>query len=550
MKFRFTQLSSNAIISVILLIIVTGTVYFKTVSFDYLLCDDIIHVFENPHVIPGDISKVSIFWKDHYKGLYIPMTYSVWILGSAVLKIIPPAEILKPAVFHLISIMIHIINVTLVFFILLRITRKNIPSMLGAMLFSLHPIQVEAVAWISELKGLLATFFSLISILLFLIYATTEEGHVQWRNRRIYYLISVIAFILALLSKPSAVVTPLIISILLWGACNRKAIQLTKELSLWFVIIIPFAVLTVVAQPDNMISNIPPPDARILVAGDALSFYAYKLLAPFNLTVDYGRFPQYIFYHKWVLLTGLIPFVVITAIVGLYRKKWLLTPAGIFIVSLLPVLGLIPFVYQNVSTVSDRYIYLGMLGPSLAVAWFLSKADKKVLNVLTLIVMILLGILSYMQLDIWENTKTLFIHNLKINPRSEMSYLNLAVYSEKENNLKDAAIYYEKALSNSGGYLRGSSNYVTKSNLAMVLYKLGNFEESRYYFFRALLDTKYKFAPYKNLAMVSYTMGYNNATLYYSKKALEYNPGDNELRYLVEQLQGKGSMYPELKQNK
>jgi len=96
-------------------------------------------------------------------------------------------------------------------------------------------------------------------------------------------------------------------------------------------------------------------------------------LVPFRLGIDYGRSPEYVLQHGWALITGLVPWA-LGGVLWLFRDRaqWLLASAAVFVVGLLPGLGLIPFGFQNYSTVADRYLYLPMLGPGMVVAWLVS----------------------------------------------------------------------------------------------------------------------------------------------------------------------------------
>jgi tetratricopeptide (TPR) repeat protein len=186
----------------------------------------------------------------------------------------------------------------------------------------------------------------------------------------------------------------------------------------------PIALITRYVQPA---SDVPAPAlwARPIVAADAVAFYLGKIVWPVQLTVDYGRTPAAVFASRAAYWTWLVP-LAITIVVLLTRKRILIGAWLIFLAAPAANLGLLPFDFQIVSTVADHYVYLGLLAVALALAWAVSNwptiATPPIAGLL-----LLLGILSFIQAGRWNDSYALWRHALAVNPNSGLAYGNLGV---------------------------------------------------------------------------------------------------------------------------
>ncbi len=384
---------------------------------EFLIWDDDKHVVENPHLNPVTWHGVKRFWQEPYWGLYIPLSYTVFA-AEATIDRQPVADdfrtIPNSTVFHLGNLALHLGCVLLVFVILRRIVRDDLAACAGALLFALHPMQVESVAWISETRGLLCGLFSLTAIWCYLAHGDTSSS----RSAVFFYVAATVAFLSALLCKPAAVAVPLVIGVLILGLLRQPWRRAAAGLALWLAIAAAWVVLTKSLQPDEQLAFVAPLWARPLVAGDALAFYLAKLLLPLNLSPDYGRTPQWVLEYSWVYAIWLIPATVAILLACLPGRRTWLTAAGIFVAWLVPVLGFVPFAFQRISTVADRYLYLALLGPALALSWFLARHRSRWAWAATGAILILLGVLSFRQASQWQDNDTLLAYTLHQNPQS------------------------------------------------------------------------------------------------------------------------------------
>jgi tetratricopeptide (TPR) repeat protein len=383
--------------------------------------DDPHNVWLNPDFNPPTADKVLSYWHKPLAELYIPVTYSVW--GVASMLATAPHGALDPHVFHALNLLVHLGSAALVFLILELLGFSLPAAAIAAAVFAVHPVQVEAVAWVSGLKDVLCGFFSLLAIYFYLRAAIGASP-----KPRQALAMATAAFALALLAKPQAVVVPLIVAAIDLAFVRRPLRRLTPLLLLWLVMSVVIAVVARLVQPAQMSAPLAPLWGRPLIAGDAIAFYLSKILLPMRLAVDYGRSPDKVLAGGRAMITCAVAVLFIAATAVVYRRWPRLGAAGaVFLIGLLPVLGFIPFSFQFYSTVADHYLYLSMFGVALAMAWIVQKVGLKPALTLGALLVVALAARSWMQTFIWRDTITLFEHNLIINPRSPAAHENLTI---------------------------------------------------------------------------------------------------------------------------
>lgn len=484
---------------VAILLIVVGLVFGQALQHEFLVWDDLFNVPQNPYLNPLTLENIAHLWRHPYGGLYIPLTYSFWATEALIARGFDPAggsSWAEPVVFHAGNLVLHAGCVLLVFVLLRRLLGHDGAACAGALVFTLHPLQVESVAWITETKGLLSTFWGLAAIYWYLrsrrprsalppsgtgeelIDASQHRPHE--RTKPFPYLVATGCFVLAMLSKPSAVAVPLIVVLLDVGANRSRMWPAIFRMAPWFALAACFAVVTKTQQADEVILFVSPWWSRPLLATDAIAFYLYKLAVPLNLSADYGRSPQKVIAGGWLYWTWLGPVIVVLGIsLSRHRRIWL-TSLGIFVAGLSPVLGLVPFSYQDLSTVADRYTYLPMFGLALAVAWYLASCGTRLRYALFAPLLVAFAVLSFVQASYWRNTQRLFEHVLSVNPDSFAAYNNLGFDQMLAGNLESAAAWYQRSLEANPDHAEAHIN------LAGVLPTLGRWDEAYWHAQRAL----------------------------------------------------------------
>jgi protein O-mannosyl-transferase len=255
---------------------------------NYLGLDDTTHITNNPGLQRLSGRGLMNFWMASYFSLYIPVTYSFWWLLAAFARLFGPL-VQTAWLFHAANWVLHGVNAWLVFLIIrtLLLLRQEKPfptftehvssiSLIAALFFGLHPVQVETVAWISECKGELSTALVLLGVW-------------NYYNRPAKYL-TCLAFVLAMLSKPAAIIAPGILFLFDRVLLRRSLKSSIVTPSLTLLLLLPFVAITKRLQPDIDFS--PTFIQRGYIASDALVFYLSKLFAPVSLALDYGRSPE------------------------------------------------------------------------------------------------------------------------------------------------------------------------------------------------------------------------------------------------------------------
>ncbi len=280
------------------------------------------------------------------------------------------------------------------------------------------------------MKDLLGGLFALATIWRYLV-ATQAEG----APRRNNYIAATLLCMAALLSKPSAVVLPLIavsFDVFLFRRPLRRGLP---WIGFWLVMAIAAIAINASIQPFGPKQKPWPIWSRPLIAADALNFYLCKVLVPIHLSFDYGRTPLAMLHdpllHAELYWTWIFP-VILALIAWRLLHPVPAVAALVFFLGLLPVLGLIRFAYQYYSTVADRYVYLPMLGVAMAAAWVLARYGNRVVWCTASGILVMLMSLSFLQAGVWKNTDTLYAHALSLNPTNGTHYLFVAEYEEKE----------------------------------------------------------------------------------------------------------------------
>jgi len=397
----------------------------------------------------------------------------------------------------------------------------------GATLFAIHPLQVEAVAWATGLKDVLSGVLALVAVWQYLCYASIRRDEapavsdVPSKMRRCvgHYGLATGAFGLALLAKPGAVTVPLLV----WGldvwVLRRPWREGTKAVLGWLVLAGAWGMLTKSAQPDTLLSFIPPLQARLLIAGDAVTFYLAKLMVPLWLGPHYERSPQVVVALGWSYVTGLVPY-------GLAIWLWwqrqgvqgLVAAAVVFVGSILPVLGLVPFAFQEHSTVADRYVYVAMLGPAWGLAWGLVQYRRRLIAVGIGVALGMLGVRGTLQTQHWRDTVTLFTHALQVNPRSYLAHNNLGYALVEQGNLAEAIAHYRQALQLKPNFA------AAHSNLGLALARQGQLSEAMTHYTEAL-RLKPNFAvAHNNLGLALARQGQLSEAMTHYAEALRLKP--------------------------
>jgi protein O-mannosyl-transferase len=498
---------------------VVAEVFSPLFSAEFLQWDDGKNLFENPLMLPPSWSNCAYYWTHASLSLYIPATYTVWSGLAAISQMPgdgPNHRTLDPAVFHIANIVAHALAVLVVFNIL-RMFTPDLPAAMGALIFAIHPMQVEAVGWVCGIKDVLAGLFGLIAVWQYLAHVSGGSGRFSW-----HHFAASAAFVAATLSKPSAVITPVVCVIIAVGVLRAPWRRALLDMMPWLCVSAAVAVIAALAQPTHYISQSSPFWTRPLIAADALAFYLYKLVWPVGLCLDYGRSPPNVLNtgNGQAFWTWIIPLSV-GVVLWWKRKQWprVGIAALVSLAALLPVLGLARFNFQNISTVADHYFYFAMLGPAVALAGILKVFGKSfVVIALAASVMTVLAVMCHAQTFTWMSEPVAFGHVLDVNPRSEVGHSHLWQFAM---NRRDFARAEAQARAIISLYPADSRGYM---DLGDTLSETDRWQEAANAYQRAIQLEPENAVPYNNLAALYDAHGDSKRAIPLYRKALELAP--------------------------
>lgn len=549
---------------------------------DFIRFDDYGHILENGNLSPTSLTSLTRFWSGSYFSLYIPLTYSLWWLTAAGVHAL--GQTLRQAAwaFHGVNLALHLVSTLLVFLVVRALLQRRgetqpRPASGGetalaataASLFALHPVQVETVAWISEAKGGLSATLGLLGLL------------VHYRSSKKFATVAL--FMAASLAKPSAIVFPGILLLTDRILLGRSLKASAAVPALAWLVLLPVGLATKHLQPNLNMDFIPSLGERLAVAADALAFYVWKLVVPSSLALDYGRSPQYVLLHiaSWRLVLSIVFSLagVMVAAHAVYRptrtRPWyafLSCGWAVFLFALLPVLGLVPFEFQDFSTVADRYLHLSMFGASMmAVGPFMLLRRPSIARpVVMLATAVILAVSSFRQAARWRSTETLFAHTLTVNPSSYLAHYSIAaeelgtgrldegikedrkallikpgyLHAEvamgialiQKGRYDDAVDYYAKVLAGNPSYVGKRASLVASihNNLGMALHQIGRHAEGTEHFRRAAEVDPRSVSAHLNLGNAAFNAGHYLDAIVEYQRALALNPTDDALEHRLE----------------
>ncbi|MEO6434479.1 MAG: tetratricopeptide repeat protein [Tepidisphaeraceae bacterium] len=526
-----------------LLVVLVSITFSPVVSFDFTSWDDYDTVARNPRLAPPTPRSMVSFWTEPHMDLYVPATYTLWALvanASPQAPVPPVRSTLNPRAFHGLNLMLHVAAACVVLLILHELFASAAAALAGALVFAVHPVQVEPVAWVSGMKDVLFGLLALVAIWQYLRLARDHARGVpllpseRWGR----FALATTAFVLAMLAKPTAVVVPVVVIVIDRILIGRQLKQVLRSAWPWLVLAVPCVIWTKLAQPAVHAQEAAAIWARPLVAADALAFYLSKLIWPATLAFDYGRTPQRVLASGAAYWSWIVPTVVALGVWRWKRRTPALAAGGIvFVVVLLPVLGLVPFDFQAYSMVADHYLYLAVLGVAMIVAWGLSRTQKLASFTAAAIIVAALGMRSFAQTWTWRNSHSLFTHALQVNPQSFASYNNLAMGAFEAGDADAAIDLAERAVQANPTY---AGVHLT---LGLAHTKKGDLPAATKAFRRTLELDPGETQAMSNLARVLAEQGEVDEARPLARKSVELDPHEPAARIILGTLlAGRGEI--------
>jgi len=454
----------------LILILVTATAYWQLSECDFVGFDDYVQLVDNPYLHEGITAK-TIAWAFSFENstYWHPLTWLSHMLGFQIFGF-------KPGMHHLINLFFHIANTLLLFFVLKKMTGAFWQSAFVAGLFALHPLNVESVAWVTERKNVLSTFFWMLTMLAYVCY-TARPGVLR-------YLAVFAALALGLMAKPMLVTMPFVLLLLDYWPLERfrlspHASNVSPEtgtfvnsgyqpwpVSRLVLEKIPLLVLSAVSINLSALS-VQNLDTTILtgsvsmklkMANALVSYVIYikKMLWPSGLAVLYPypeTVPLWQAVGAGLLLAGVTMLVLRKIKLQPYMSVgWLW-----FIGTLVPVIGLVQVGLWP--AMADRFAYVPAIGLFILIAWGISDILSKrryrriMLGILTAGVLSALMICTWLQSACWKSSLDLFERSVQVTANNWLAHNNLGTAKFNKGQLDEAIGHYETALSIKPDYI-------------------------------------------------------------------------------------------------
>jgi protein O-mannosyl-transferase len=523
-----------------LLVGICCVVYFPYLQ-NLFIWDDDKYLTENPYLT--DLDGLKQLWFDlGAMPQYYPMVFtSFWIEHQI--------WALDPLGYHIDNVIIHCLNAIILWRVLSLLDIKG--SWLVAAIFSIHPVQAESVAWITERKNLLSGFFYLLSLYFFLRFKNptpnTQDEHNEKRSWT-FYGFSLFLFVCALWSKTVACTLPAAILLIYWWKQNRLNISLILTMIPFFAIGLGFASLTVWLEKFN-VGAIGQDWAfsfwdRFLIAGRALWFYIGKLVWPSPIIFTYPRWV--IDDSVWWQYIYPLTFLLLIFILWAFRKnigRGPLTAILFFAGSLFPALGFFSVYPMKYSFVADHFQYLPCIG---IIALFTSRVGKLLEErkftsgfILSTGLLIFFGTLTWNQGPVYRNNFSLWKDTIKKNPAAWMAHNNFGNILAEEGKLKEAISHYRTAIKIKPNIA------LAHTNLGNTLVKAGMLQEAISQYKTAIKVEPGFFVAQNNLGDTLVKVGELEEAIHHYKSVIKIKPAFVQAQYSLGVALAKGGRIEE-----
>jgi tetratricopeptide (TPR) repeat protein len=404
---------------------------------DFVNWDDSLLIYENPFVQGLSLTNIFHAFTHFDPDLYVPFTFLSFQLNYVIGG-------LQPFIYHLTNLLLHGGSVLLVAWVVLQLSNNKYSAAIAALLFAVHPLNVDTVAWASARKDVLSSFFFLLSLGFYLRYREIGKG--KW------YGGSVVAYLAGLLSKVSILPLPMILLLSDWYR-GRLAKKTALQTIPFFVLSIAFGVISIFGKMGGTRSLF----AKLLLGAKATVFSLWHVIAPFNLSLIYPYTTEPTLTNPDILVSLAIV-AVVTVVVLLLRKRW----PGLLFAWLWFVLLLAPSfltaekgqdVLPELFLTSDRYVHLAAIAIFLLAGRVFVFVRHYSIQIATLVLgagVLFLSFLAFLQTLLWQNTETLLNAAIGRNPESAIAHNNLGVYYESLGRSEEAFNQYLLAVQGGG----------------------------------------------------------------------------------------------------
>ena len=475
--------------------------------------DDDVYVTANPHITTLSNQNLNYIFTHQVANNYHPLTILSLALNYRFAG-------LTPFSYYLVNILIHLFNIVLVYWLVLLLPGKNKPmALFTAALFAVHPMHVESVAWISERKDVLYTFFFLSGLISF-VYFLDKKGN-------LYYLFTLVLFLLSALSKPTAVIFPVVLLLVYYLRKRKFNILVIAEKIPFFIISAWIGWQTLHSQLEMVSQDMLNFTIlqKFLFASYGFFMYIARLFVPAGLSAFYAFPPtgQAQTLPLVFLVTPLVNLAILAGVIYSLRHTRLVAFGILFY--FLAVLLTLQFVQVGHSIISDRYTYLAYIGLLPALFWTVDKLlqNKQIYSIkISYLVFFLFfaanAVAGAHRVGVWKNTETLWSDAIEKYPGTALPYNSRGLYYLEHEKYDLSAADLSKAIAADPAYFEA---YYNRAGLYV---KTGKYEQAISDLNRAIVLNPEYSVSFRIRADAYYFLGKTDSAVNDYTRAIRINP--------------------------
>jgi Flp pilus assembly protein TadD len=483
-------INKTNLIFLFLILIITVVVFWRTTKNGFTDWDDNLYVVNSDLIQQINWPSVQKYFTTLTANLYTPLVTASYAVDFKLYD-------MNAGGFHATSLLIHAVNVCLVYILTFCLFKRPFVAGVTALCFSIHPLNVEAVVWISSRKDLLFSMFYLLGLVAYLKY----QDH---RRKRILVLVFFL-FILSVLSKPIAFTFPFVL-VCMDYLKNKKITrnEIFEKIPFVFVSIMIAMLGIYLVRQYEVFATAPSGYNffdKVCLAGYSLTFYLYNAIIP----ADISNYHAYPFKDgNWLEAKYMLsPIIVLLLLFVIYKslKKNITVIAGLvfFLIVIGPTLRLVPTGYP---VAADRYFYLASMG----LFWTLCLIFEKIaayafplrvfVVAISCIAILSFGILSFRRVSDWKDSYSLWNSTLKENPYHEVANDHLGKLYNNAGDQNNALIHFQRIIT------RNKLNYDIMNSAGNILLDKKQHDLALQYFDMAIATGKADHLPYYNRGLV------------------------------------------------
>ncbi|MEQ8168103.1 MAG: tetratricopeptide repeat protein [Candidatus Eremiobacterota bacterium] len=501
----------NIFASIFFISLITFIAFIPSFNNGFTNWDDGIYIYNNRMIQDLSWKNIKLIFTTFYATFYHPITLLTYAIDYHFSG-------LDPFIYHVTNFVFHLLNTLLVFWFIFLITGRVSPSFITSVLFGIHPLHVESVAWVSERKDVVSTLFFLGTLISYIYYRKNDVKQ--------FYYISIVIFIMSLLSKPIAITIPFMIILCDYILEKKNNISTFLEKIPFFLMALVFVYITMCST--HYADNISYGYNSILIPSYALVFYMVKLFLPVHLSAIYP-YPTNIFTFKF-LISPLIIIISFFILIYLRNRRKIIFAFTFFFINLLPVLQIVP---NTCAVAADRYVYIPSIGIFYLVGefflWIYSLKNSPVIKIMSGVVLItiilILSYLTYHRCGVWKDNFTLWNDVLSQYPYILQAYVNRGDAYKKIGEHEKAIADLNQALNIDP---RRAEVYATRGSIYMEIKEYDKSMADLNYALKLKSDLP---AAYINRGNLYRLKGDYNKAISDYREALKLKPGYVEVYY-------------------